>query len=335
METGKVIYEKVYMSPRPPPKISLKHEWKRELGSEHVQRSEVGQLSRSFQTIRPILNPIRKSTGRPVIKDDASTVQDGRKTSRFQEIDVNSFHEESVFSERTGRNVIETSLIQARSSEDRKDPTLKRHMKERGDSLLKQTQKKCQIVLKHVLFMYAKRSTLEIKHFVKKRGGPFIDHDNLSHEQIMKNEADMNFQISSLLHSVVKHALSTSVLELIQKIENHPDRNAFQQDLRQNQACNPFGPESKKMMQDVGNIELFELLETKSKTQCTACLSYWSVIIVDASEIYSKSLNAKEVIFHKENGKIPSWRWTNQTFWRRSGTENIHLDKAATNSRRK
>ena len=45
METGEVIYEKVYMSPRPPPKISLKHEWKRDLGSEHAQRPEVGQLS--------------------------------------------------------------------------------------------------------------------------------------------------------------------------------------------------------------------------------------------------------------------------------------------------
>ena len=30
MGTGEVIYRKVYMSPRPPPKISLKHEWKRE-----------------------------------------------------------------------------------------------------------------------------------------------------------------------------------------------------------------------------------------------------------------------------------------------------------------
>ena len=40
METGEVKYEKVYMSPRPPPKMSLKHEWKRELGSEHAQRSE-------------------------------------------------------------------------------------------------------------------------------------------------------------------------------------------------------------------------------------------------------------------------------------------------------
>ena len=32
METGEVIFENVYMSPRPPPKISLKHEWKRKIG---------------------------------------------------------------------------------------------------------------------------------------------------------------------------------------------------------------------------------------------------------------------------------------------------------------
>ena len=46
------------------------------------------------------------------------------KTSRSQEIDVNSFHEESVSSERTGRPVIETTVIQARSSEDNKDPNV-------------------------------------------------------------------------------------------------------------------------------------------------------------------------------------------------------------------
>ena len=45
---------------------------------------------------------------------------------------------------------------------------------------------------------------------------------------------------------------------------------------------------------------------------------------MDASEIYSKRLNAKEVIFPKENGKFnfSSRTWTNQTSRRRSGTEN-------------
>ena len=79
------------MSPRPPPKISLKREWKRELGSEHAQRPVVGQLSKSFQSNQPLLNPSRERTERPVVKDDTRTVQDGRKTSRSQEIDVNLF----------------------------------------------------------------------------------------------------------------------------------------------------------------------------------------------------------------------------------------------------
>ena len=37
---------------------------------------------------------------------------------------------------------------------------------------------------------------------------------------------------------------------------------------------------SKKMIQDVGNAEQFELFETEPKTQCTECLSYWSEGIV-------------------------------------------------------
>ena len=59
MEIGEVIYEKVYASPRPPPKISLKHDWMKELVSEVAGRpdGEVVQQSRSFQSNQPIPNP--------------------------------------------------------------------------------------------------------------------------------------------------------------------------------------------------------------------------------------------------------------------------------------
>ena len=87
----------------------------------------------------------------------------------------------------------------------------------------------------------------------------------------MLNEVDVDFRIPGLPHSVVKYTQSTSVRELIQKIENHPDRHALQHDLRQNQACNPISPESKQMIQEVGNVELFELLETEPKTKCKVC----------------------------------------------------------------
>ena len=45
LKTGEVLYEKVSMSPRPPPKISLRHEWTRELGSKVVQQPE-GEAAR-------------------------------------------------------------------------------------------------------------------------------------------------------------------------------------------------------------------------------------------------------------------------------------------------
>ena len=102
------------------------------------------------------------------------------------------------------------------------------------------------------------------------------DHD-VSHESMMVNEADMDFRVPGLPHSVVKHAQSTSVRQLIQKIENHPNRHALQKDLQQNQSFNLFSSESKQMIRDVCKIELCELLETEPKTKCTVCLSYWNV----------------------------------------------------------
>ena len=57
---------------------------------------------------------------------------------------------------------------------------------------------------------------------------------------------------------------------------------------------------------------------------------------MDASEIYSKRLNAKEVIFPKQGEFIfPIADGRIKTLWWRSGTEKINLDTAATNSRRK
>ena len=241
-KTGEVLYEKVYMSPRPPPKISLKHAWKRELGSEHAQRAEAGQLSRSFQSNQTILNPSRERTERPVVKDDTRTVQDVRKTSRSQEIDVNSFHEETLSSERMGRPVVETSVIQARSSEDRKDFNVEQAHERTGRSVITHD-------VINVSDSSQTRSAHESETFnvgdetLRERTERSVTDHDASHESLMVNEADMDFRIPGLPHSVVKYAQSTNVRELIQKFENHPDRHALQQDLRQNQSFNPFSPE--------------------------------------------------------------------------------------------
>ena len=63
MESGEIIYEKVHMSPRPPPKISFKDNWMKELDSEvagsskdsqRIQPKPKTQLSR---TVRPADGP--------------------------------------------------------------------------------------------------------------------------------------------------------------------------------------------------------------------------------------------------------------------------------------
>ena len=54
------------------------------------------------------------------------------------------------------------------------------------------------------------------------------------------NEEDIDFNIPGVPHSTVKQLHGASVRDLIQKIENHPNRHAFQRDLQQSQSFNPF-----------------------------------------------------------------------------------------------
>ena len=96
----------------------------------------------------------------------------------------------------------------------------------------------------------------------------------------MLNEVDIDFRIPGLPHSVVKKTNNYRVRELVKKIENHPHRPSLQRDLQQNNAYNPFSEKSKKMILDVGNVELFELFQTDPKTQCKECLLYWNLGII-------------------------------------------------------
>ena len=101
-----------------------------------------------------------------------------------------------------------------------------------------------------------------------------------NHDRSMVNEVDIDFRIPGLPHSVVKQAENFRVRELVEKIENHPHRQSLQRDLQQNNAYKAFSATSKKMNQDMGNVEMFELFETDPKTQCKQCLIYWSEGIV-------------------------------------------------------
>ena len=209
METGEVIYENLYASPRPTPKISLKHDWMKELVSEVAQRPEgqVVQQSKSSQSGQPNPNPDHDRTEKPVVCKNTSR-------SSNQEIDT-SFSRD------------------------------------------------CKSV----------NSEEEANH--DRFARPVVCRQPVGSSSTF-NEVDIDFRIPGLPHSVVKQAENYRVRERVKKIENHPHRQSLQPDLQQNKAYNPFSTTLKKMIQDVGNVELFKLFETDPKTQGKECLSYWS-----------------------------------------------------------
>ena len=92
-----------------------------------------------------------------------------------------------------------------------------------------------------------------------------------------REEIDIDFRVSGLPHAVVKQEENFRVRELVKKIESHPHREALQ---AEDNAYNPFSEESKVMIRDMGNVELFELCETIPKVQCSECLLYWNQGIV-------------------------------------------------------
>ena len=218
------------------------------LDNQKVARQPEGEVARQakfFQPTQPIPSPIRDRSGQLGITQDVIVVQDERKTSRSQEISVNSFNEELCSSDRSGQPDITQDVIsvQTCSSEDSKSLNVEQTHDRSGQP------GKDTVAVQDDPEVYHEAETLNI-------------NDETIRERI---EADMDFKIPGLPHSIVKHAQSASVRELIQKIENHPNRHALQRDLRQSQSFNPFSPESKQMIHEVGNRELCELLETDPK----------------------------------------------------------------------
>ena len=227
MKSGEVIYEKVFASPLPPPKISFKDNWMKELGSEVA-----GGGKDSQQTQPKTQNPIVR-TGRLVLSEQQSG-------SSVQEI------------------------------ENVSNVTAKAPMKEQGDLFSRCVPKS------------VKRSDQDANENVD---ADHVRTGRLVYEQPLGSftqceDIDIDFRVSGLSHAVVKEAENLRVRELVKKIESHLHRRALQADLQQNNTYNPFSEESKVMIRDIGNVELFELCETIPKVQCSECLLYWEQGIV-------------------------------------------------------
>ena len=115
LKTGEVLNEKSYLSLRPPPKISVRHDhdWTRgndELGSTGEQQP-VGKLVQQScgevqhetvsQPTQPKPKPICDRSGK--LENTEDVFVDKGETSRSHEIDAKGFHEELGSSDRSGK----------------------------------------------------------------------------------------------------------------------------------------------------------------------------------------------------------------------------------------
>ena len=211
-----IIYEKVYVSPRPRPTISFKDNWMKELDSE------VPGSSKDTQRIQPKPKTQLSRTVRPV---------GGQDSTKEIEKYILFGHEDIKHSTRTVRPVGGFKSIQSCMS-----------------------------------------MPLKIEEEDQTRTG----RPEGGQESTEVEGLNIDFRVPGLSHAVVKEAEHFRVQEVVKKIESHRHREALQADLQQNNVYNPFSNNSKAMIRELGNVELFELCETITKVQCSHCLLYWN-----------------------------------------------------------
>ena len=96
------------------------------------------------------------------------------------------------------------------------------------------------------------------------------DHQSVSGGKGESRSGNVEYRIPGIPHSTVQQQDTNrkeTVKKLIQQFENHPNKELFLQDLNQTEKINKFSEESKKLITDMGNTEIFELCETSSKKQ--------------------------------------------------------------------
>ena len=179
-------------------------------------QEEVARQAKFFQPTQPIPKPICGRSGQPENTESVFVVKG--ETSRSQEISVKSFHEELCSSDRSGQPDITQDVISVQTCPSEENKNVR----------VEQTHD---------------RSGQPDKHNIAVQDDPEVFHEiktlNTNNEAIREIiEEDIDFNIPGLPHSAVKQSHGANVRSLIQKIENHPQRQALQSDLQQRRPFN-------------------------------------------------------------------------------------------------
>ena len=96
--------------------------------------------------------------------------------------------------------------------------------------------------------------------------GSLENRDDADKFNLAMDVENIDFNIFGLQHAMVRRSHNINVHNLIQQIENHPQREALQSDLQQHRAFDPFSKESKDPIMTAGNTELCEIIDVEPKS---------------------------------------------------------------------
>ena len=205
------MYERPYLSPRPPPKISLRHDhnWTRgndQLGST-VEQQPVGKLvQQSFgevqhATFSQLTQPKPKPICDRSLKSDSTEdvfVVEG-ETSFSHEIDEKGLHEELGSSDRTGKPDKLSENTRVKQAHDGTGQPVEQNSSSASAS-----------------------THIEKEQFAPEEHRDIASSNADNEFTRATDEENIDFNVPGLPHSAVKRSHGVNVQNLIQKIENHP-----------------------------------------------------------------------------------------------------------------
>ena len=110
------------------------------------------------------------------------------------------------------------------------------------------------------------------KHVSELRKSDDRENEVHQHTETCGSDHCVDFRIPGIPHSAVEQVETNrkeTVRQLIEQFESHPNSNMLLKDFEKSEEINHFSQESKDLITQMGNNEIFEFFETSSKRQCS------------------------------------------------------------------
>ena len=238
MKNGEKLFERQYLSPRPPPKISLRHDLNWSKGKDQgstVEHRPVGKLVQ-----QSLGETLQSGSSKPT--QFPKPIEDRPGKPVTQEI-VGKLQEELSSSDRPGKPATEEEQhVRNHDGSGKLD----------GEEKLHTVQEDCHL---------------------KSR-------DKADKFDLATDDGNIDFNVSGIPEEAVKRSENFNIHDLIRRITSHPQQEAVQNDLEQQQSFNAFSNESKIAIMDAGNIEISEIVNAEPKWQCKVCLNHCSTGVI-------------------------------------------------------